>query len=61
MLEGRNSAQNVANLDGLVSLGKLSVTEKEFQFVRDENNSDVQWEYLARAQKEINHNLTNPI
>ena len=30
VLESENGAQNVASLDGFVSLGKSSVTKKEF-------------------------------
>ena len=30
VLESKNGAQNVASLDGFVSLGKSSVTKKEF-------------------------------
>ena len=51
VLEVENGAQNVTGLDGFVSLGKSSMTKKEFQFMCDENNSNARSEYLARAQE----------
>ena len=51
MLEVENGAWDVTSLESFVSLGKSSVTKKEFQFVRDENSSDARSEHLARVRK----------
>ena len=51
VLASKNGAQNVASLDGFASLGKSSVTKKEFYFVRDENSSNARSEHLARVRR----------